>query len=141
MLSSILAPPPSISCPRSMDLCRKPSSVLEMRSRSQKRALGTSYCTTRLNLGIRMVSVSFSCGLLGALTWAAVLFFCFCFSFVQGRGCCAHLAAAWVLEGVMGHGFLSIASVLTTGEASLLPGPVGGLSLKCPSTSCPAPGT
>lgn len=75
MLSSSLAPPPSISCPRSMDLCRKPSPVPEMHSRSQKRASGTMYRITRLDPGIRMISVSFSCGLLGALTRTVVILF------------------------------------------------------------------
>lgn len=75
MLSHSLAPSSSISRPRSKDLCRKPSPVAEMHSRSQKPALGTTYCVTRLDLGIRMVSVSFSSGLLGALTWAVVVLF------------------------------------------------------------------
>lgn len=95
VLSNGLAPPPSISYPRPISLCRKPSPVPEMYSRCQKLALGTTYCTTGLDLGIRMVSVSFCSGLLGALTWAIFCFvlffvhsfcfvFCFCFSFSKG---------------------------------------------------------
>lgn len=146
VLSNGLAPPPSISCPRPMGLCRKPSPVPEMCSRCQKLALGTTYCINGLDLGIRMVSVSFCSGLLGALTWAIFCFvlffvhsfclvFCFCFSFVQGRNAVPTCQQPGYCEGMVGQGFLVFASALTIGECSFVPSPVGELSLNCTPNS------
>lgn len=64
-----------------------------------------------------------------------LLLFClFCFLllfFICAReGCCTHLPA-----GMVGHGFLFIASALTIGDSSFVPGPMGGLSLKCKPNS------
>lgn len=127
MLRNSLAPSPSIS-PQSTDLCGKPSPVPEMQPRSQKLASGITYCTIRLDLGIRMVSIP----ALGSLQTPPVFFLLLLlFSVCAREECCTQLSAAWVLEGMVGHGILFIASALPSGESSFAPGPVGDLSLKC----------
>lgn len=45
------------------------------------------------------------------------------------------MQAAWALEGMVGHGFRFMASALTIRESSFVPGPMGGLSLKCKPNS------
>lgn len=68
----------------------------------------------------------------GLLLFCFVLFVCFLFLFFicAKEGCCTHL-----LADMVGSGFLFIASALTIGEFSFVPGPMGRLSLKCKPNS------
>lgn len=101
MLSNSLAPSSSISCPRSMDLCRKPFPVPEMHPRSQKLALGDRLLCHQARSwhqdGLSQFQLWASCcSHLGCCCRYFVCFvFCFCFSFVQGRGAVPTCQQVW----------------------------------------------